>query len=135
MQPQPLSEEKPVESDSVLLILMENESADAAFGSTDFGIGSKPDLYVIQNLEFMSSTNPAGHPPPGGDSSSATAGERLLEVDAGGLSGASTDDVDTGGELWAGGEAAVASDGLDSLASWLTGAELLAVLELESSSL
>lgn len=137
MQPQPLSEEKPAESESVLLILMENESADAAFGSTDFGIGSKPNLYVIQNLEAMSSTNPAGHPLSGGGSSSATADERLLEVDAGGVSSAFTDDLDTGKKLWAGGDAAAAaaSGGLDSGASWLTDAVLLAARELESSSL
>lgn len=135
MQPQPLSEEKPAESESVLLILIENESADAAFGSTDFGIGSNPDLYVIQNLDAMSSTNPEGHPLSGGGSSSATADERLLEVDAGGVSSAFTDDLDTGGGLWAGGVVAAASGGLDSGASWPTDAVLLAPLELESSSL
>lgn len=83
----------------------------------------------------MSSTNPAGHPLPGGGSSSATADERLLEVDAGGVSSAFAGDLDTGGGLWAGGEAAAVSDGLDSGASWLTGAVLLAARELESSSL
>lgn len=109
MQPQPVSEENPVGSVSVLLILMENESAEVALGSTDLGIGSKPDLYVIQNLAAMSSKNPAGHPFSSGSSSPAAAGERLLEVDAGGVSGtfvfAFAGGFDTGGGLWSGGDA------------------------------
>lgn len=83
----------------------------------------------------MSSTNPAGHPLPGGGSSSATTNERLLEVDAGGVSSAFTGGLETGGGLWAGGEAAAASGRLEAGASRLTDAVLLAALEPESSSL
>lgn len=83
----------------------------------------------------MSSTNPAGHPVPGGGSSSATADERLLEVDAGGVSSAFAGGLDTAGELWAGDEAPAVSGGLDSGASWLTDAVLHAARELESSNL
>lgn len=99
MQPQPLSEEKPVGSESVLLIRTENESAEVALGSTDLGIGSNPDLYVIQNFAAISSKNPGGHPFSRGSSSPAAADERLLEVDAGGVSSAFADDFDTDGGL------------------------------------
>jgi hypothetical protein len=120
MQPQPLSEEKPVGSVSVLLILTENESAEVALGSTDFGIGSKPDLYVIQNFAAMSSVNPGGHPFSSGSSSPAAAAaedERLLEADAGGVSGAFAAafaladgfDAGGGGGLWLGDDTPVSA--------------------------
>jgi hypothetical protein len=131
MQPQPLSEEKPVGSESVLLILTENERADVALGSTDFGMGSNPDLYVIQNFDAISSKNPEGHPPSRGSSSPATADERLLEVEAGGVSGAFTDVFDTDGGFWVGDEVVAASSSQDSGASWPTDVVFLfTVLEL-----
>lgn len=98
MQPQPLSEENPVESESVFLILTDNENVEAALGSTDLGIGSNPDLYVIQNLDAMSSKNPGGHPLSESDSSSAAADE-LLDVEAGGVSSAFADVFDGDGGL------------------------------------
>lgn len=94
----------------MLLILTVNESTDVALGSTDFGIGSNPDLYVIQNFEAMSSKNPGGHPFSSGSSSPPAAD---------GVSGAFADGFDTDGGLCVEDEACTASD-----ASPVSGASL-----------
>lgn len=64
MQPHPLSDVKPAAwSPSRRLIRIDSESAEAVLASLLADMGSKSDLYVIQNLELKSSRKPQGQPP------------------------------------------------------------------------
>jgi hypothetical protein len=87
MQPQPVSEEKPVWSPNDVFSRMVNDKEEAALGSVDLGISSKAVRYVIHMRDSKSSRNAGGHPPSCPGSSYANDESKLLASDSGGVSG------------------------------------------------